>query len=420
MRQQSAARPHTPSGDVLSTRPLPPTPASGAATGAGASGRFATLLEQAAHEILAVTYWFEPAQRPQPYPVTVRYVGRRVGVTGKYQPGDQFVHDETIAQVVPGSGPIALTARIGGINPCEWLVTAHQLGSSEARPATRQARRWRQATVSPVAVAVAAPHGPVARFWRRWAPPTASTEASATPIRTTPPPFVHVAGTLALIWLSMVTLGMVLAVLLQSQVVSRAHVALRPVWTVALATIAVGIVGAKVWFVVKHRSDHRYDGWCIQGLIVGASLGAAILLALARMPVGVYLDGTAPGLLLGLAVGRVGCFFAGCCGGPPTASRWGVWSSDQHVGARRIPTQLMEAALVLGLGLGALVELLSHSTAGGAFSLGDWRPTPWVGRASCTCAPSHRSPRWAGGPRWPRPRSCLRSVSRCSSSVTCV
>jgi phosphatidylglycerol:prolipoprotein diacylglycerol transferase len=183
------------------------------------------------------------------------------------------------------------------------------------------------------------------------------------------------AGTLPLIWVSMVTLGMVLALLLQTLVLSRAPlaVAIQPAWAVSLAAIGVGIVGAKGWFIVKHWSERRFDGWCIQGFIVGASITAVILLAVARMPVGIYLDATAPGLLLGLAVGRMGCFFAGCCGGPPTASRWGVWSSDQRVGARRIPTQLLEVALALGLGLAALAELLTHGaagSAGGAFFIG--------------------------------------------------
>jgi phosphatidylglycerol:prolipoprotein diacylglycerol transferase len=66
----------------------------------------------------------------------------------------------------------------------------------------------------------------------------------------------------------------------------------------------------------------------------------------------------------------VGCFFAGCCGGPPTASRWGVWSSDQRVGARRIPTQLLELVLALSLGLLVLVADLGHGPAGGAFFVG--------------------------------------------------
>jgi len=129
----------------------------------------------------------------------------------------------------------------------------------------------------------------------------------------------------------------------------------------------VGIVGAKVWFIVLHRREHRLEGWCIQGFITGTILTAAILLVVLDVPVGAFLDAAAPGLLVAMAVGRVGCFFAGCCGGPPTASRWGVWSSDQRVGARRIPTQLLESVLALSLGLLVLVVVLGHGPAGGAF-----------------------------------------------------
>jgi phosphatidylglycerol:prolipoprotein diacylglycerol transferase len=168
----------------------------------------------------------------------------------------------------------------------------------------------------------------------------------------------------------MVTLGIAVALALQSLVISGDHLAVGPVWTVSLVAIVVGIVGAKVWFIVLHWREHRIEGWCIQGFIAGATLAAAIVLAVLDVPTGVFLDVTAPGLLVGLAVGRVGCFFAGCCGGPPTASRWGVWSSDQHVGARRIPTQLLESMLALSLGLGVLVTVLGHGPASGAFFVG--------------------------------------------------
>jgi phosphatidylglycerol:prolipoprotein diacylglycerol transferase len=160
---------------------------------------------------------------------------------------------------------------------------------------------------------------------------------------------------------------MVVALALQSLVISHDHRAVGPVWAVSLIAIVVGIVGAKVWFIVLHRREHRIEGWCIQGFIAGTTLAAAIVLAVLDVSPGVFLDVTAPGLLFGLAVGRVGCFFAGCCGGPPTASRWGVWSSDQRVGARRIPTQLLESALAFSLGLGVLAAVLGHGPAGGAF-----------------------------------------------------
>ena len=77
-------------------------------TGAGTLGGFTALLESATQPILAVTYWFDPTPHPGPYPVTVRFSGRRVDVIGRLQSGDRFVQDETIEKVVPGSGPISL------------------------------------------------------------------------------------------------------------------------------------------------------------------------------------------------------------------------------------------------------------------------------------------------------------------------
>src|SRR6266699_2846438 len=320
-------------------------------------GGFTALWESATQEILAVTYWFDPALHPGPYPVTVRFSGRRVDVIGRLQSGDRFVQDETIEEVIPGSGPVSLTARVHGINPGKWAVTAHMLGFA---PPARGPRSH-----TPAAPA-AGPLHPAARFWRRWAPSAESAEL----VRTCPTPFARMPGILPGIWGAMVTLGIAVALALQFLVISRDHLVVGSWLTVSLISIAVGIVGAKVWFIVLSRREHRLNGWCIQGFITGAILAAAILLVALHVPAGVFLDVTAPGLLVAMAVGRIGCFFAGCCGGPPTVSRWGVWSSDQRVGARRIPTQLLEMALAGILGLGVLVGVLVHGPASGAFFFG--------------------------------------------------
>ncbi len=106
-------------------------------TPAFTGGGFAALLESATQQILAVTYWFDPALHPGSYPVTVRFSGRRVDVKkGRMRSGDRFVRDETIEKVVPGSGPISLTAKVHGINAGEWVVTARVQGSAipEMRP----------------------------------------------------------------------------------------------------------------------------------------------------------------------------------------------------------------------------------------------------------------------------------------------
>jgi phosphatidylglycerol:prolipoprotein diacylglycerol transferase len=165
----------------------------------------------------------------------------------------------------------------------------------------------------------------------------------------------------------MVTLGMVIALALQFLIISSDHLSLGPWLTVSLVSILVGIIGAKLWYIVLYRREHRLNGWCIQGFITGATLAATLLLVMLHMPAGVFLDMIAPGLLVAMAVGRVGCFFAGCCYGRPTAFHWGVWSSDQRVGVRRIPTQLLESVLAGLLGLVVLVAVLGHGPAGGTY-----------------------------------------------------
>jgi phosphatidylglycerol---prolipoprotein diacylglyceryl transferase len=171
------------------------------------SGGFTTFLESATQEILAVTYWFDPAPHAEPYPVTVRFSGRRVDVKGRLQAGDRFVQNETIEQVVPGSGPIALTARVRGINAGEWVVTAYMLGS--AHPAHGSPEQEN-------ASSEAGPLPPVARWWRKWAPDAQSVE----PVRTCLAPLARVPGRMPGIWGAMVTLGMVVALALQALVIS--------------------------------------------------------------------------------------------------------------------------------------------------------------------------------------------------------
>ncbi len=55
-------------------------------TSARTSGGFTTLLESATQPILAVSYWFDPATHLGPYPVTVRFSGRRVAHAGVRSP----------------------------------------------------------------------------------------------------------------------------------------------------------------------------------------------------------------------------------------------------------------------------------------------------------------------------------------------
>jgi phosphatidylglycerol:prolipoprotein diacylglycerol transferase len=113
------------------------------------------------------------------------------------------------------------------------------------------------------------------------------------------------------------------------------------------------------------------QGLCIQGFIVTAVFVLIAGLALAGMPIGMFLDLSAPGLFFGMAIGRQGCFLHGCCVGQPTSSRWGIWASDGRIGARRAPTQQLESLGCLAIGLVALLLVLqSRRPAAGTVFVG--------------------------------------------------
>lgn len=67
-------------------------------------------------------------------------------------------------------------------------------------------------------------------------------------------------------------------------------------------------------------------------------------------------DAFAPGIALGQAIGRQGCFAAGCCWGLPTDAAWGVEFTERAheltgvpIGVHLHPTQLYESFATLGL-----------------------------------------------------------------------
>ncbi len=108
-----------------------------AAAGDGPADGAPGWMERILQEILTVTYWFDPGEHGEPYLVTIWFSGRRAGVAGKPKPGDTLTREETYEGIVPGSGPVALTAEVRGINPGKWTVTARpvaRVGSRMTRP----------------------------------------------------------------------------------------------------------------------------------------------------------------------------------------------------------------------------------------------------------------------------------------------
>ncbi|MGQ0481954.1 MAG: prolipoprotein diacylglyceryl transferase [Pseudonocardia sp.] len=169
-------------------------------------------------------------------------------------------------------------------------------------------------------------------------------------------------------WPLLVALGTVVALVLQAILAARAGLPAGSVLLWSIIACLAGLVGAKLYYIVQHLGTTRkrgllLNGMCLQGFVLAALgtlvIGAAVL----RLPAGSVLDVSTPGLVLAMGIGRIGCFLGGCCAGRPTASRWGLWSSDRSLGLRRIPVQLMESGWALVIGSTSLTVALAGVAA---------------------------------------------------------
>ena len=124
------------------------------------------------------------------------------------------------------------------------------------------------------------------------------------------------------------------------------------------------LIGAKAFLIVEdwsYYSAHPGEIFSLAFLHAGGVFYGGFLLAVAaallylarrRMRILPVTDAFAPGIVLGHAIGRLGCFTAGCCWGKPTHLPWAVTFtnpySNEVVGVPLNipvhPTQLYEAA----------------------------------------------------------------------------
>ena len=147
-------------------------------------------------------------------------------------------------------------------------------------------------------------------------------------------------------------------------------------WNIIFIIFVSALIGAKFLYLIVswqemgatfaerlHSAvrDFRY-GFVFFGGAITAIISLMIYLKKKHLPILKTADFYIVALPLGHAIGRIGCFLAGCCFGKPTAMPWGVTFSDPHslvahqyMGIPVHPTQLYESALNL-----ILFFLLQH------------------------------------------------------------
>ncbi|MDR2142359.1 MAG: prolipoprotein diacylglyceryl transferase [Deltaproteobacteria bacterium] len=152
--------------------------------------------------------------------------------------------------------------------------------------------------------------------------------------------------------------------------------------------IVFGLIGARLFYVICHWSEFRAHpvtiffywkgGLMFQGAVVAAALTAIVVLRAQGLGFWAPADAVGPPLALGQAVGRLGCYAAGCCYGRPAPADFplaAVFPPGSVAPARfpLYPTQLMEGLGLLLLALGLWLFLKKSPPPGrvfGAYLLG--------------------------------------------------
>ncbi|HEV2705074.1 MAG TPA: prolipoprotein diacylglyceryl transferase [Pyrinomonadaceae bacterium] len=145
------------------------------------------------------------------------------------------------------------------------------------------------------------------------------------------------------------------------------------IYDLGLWMLLAGLVGSKLLLMVVEPEyasnplhlfslDFLRSGGVWYGGFLGGLAGGIFLMHRYRLPFWKTADAFAPGLAIGQAVGRQGCFAAGCCWGKPTTLPWGVHFTElghEVTGVPIIdangaplhlhPTQLYESFAMLAL-----------------------------------------------------------------------
>ena len=178
------------------------------------------------------------------------------------------------------------------------------------------------------------------------------------------PQLFHICGFSQSTYGVLVAIAFLVALMMIGRLARRAGLDYDAVVNLGILCGVTAILGAKVMmFLVDLRYYARNPaeifsmatlraGGVFYGGLIAALIAAAIYMRRKQLPPLPTADVFAPGIALGHAIGRLGCFAAGCCWGVPTKLPWGVTFRNPiahefvgvPLGIRLHPTQLYESA----------------------------------------------------------------------------
>lgn len=151
-----------------------------------------------------------------------------------------------------------------------------------------------------------------------------------------------------------IALGALLGILLISREARKQGYNQQQILDLAFYGLISAIIGSRVFYILLNFTyylNHPFEavmiwrgGLVFYGGFIFAFVTCYFYLKKQKLPFLKTCDILAPGLALGEAFGRIGCFFAGCCYGTPSNLPWAVIfnhpQSLAKIGVPLHPTQL--------------------------------------------------------------------------------
>jgi prolipoprotein diacylglyceryl transferase len=134
----------------------------------------------------------------------------------------------------------------------------------------------------------------------------------------------------------LVALGFLAGLMVTMRLASRAGLSAEKVTNLAVYCAIAGVVGAKLFMFLFDFSYYAQNpgeiftlstlqaAGVFHGGFIAALIVAALYMRQQKLPVLQTMDIFAPGVAIGQAIGRLGCFAAGCCWGRECDLPWGV------------------------------------------------------------------------------------------------
>ncbi len=159
----------------------------------------------------------------------------------------------------------------------------------------------------------------------------------------------------------LVALGFLAGLGITLRLARRAGLSQDKMTNLAVYCAMAGIVGAKLFMFLFDLGDYiRNPGQILtletlqaagvfHGGFIAALLVAVLYMRRQKLPALATMDVFAPGVAIGQAIGRLGCFAAGCCWGKECDLPWGVrfrsdFAAPVPLGKTLHPVQLYESA----------------------------------------------------------------------------